>query len=221
MTAASHPNIARLDSGSPQPEHRSANRSDVRPDPTLDVSHPHRQSWRAFLPIHPAAELFPMLGSDELLDLGNDIAQNGMTHPIVLWEEPTRPGERSRYLLLDGRNRLSAMEAVGLRFTVDQRTNMLVCRHKHWRNPEVVSAKLGIDPDTFVISANAHRRHLSRDQKRQAIAGLLKSDPSKSDRELGRAVQADNKTVASVRADLERREEIPHVNSRKDSKGRA
>jgi hypothetical protein len=29
-----------------------------------------RTSWRDLLPIHPAAEIFPMLGRDELLELG-------------------------------------------------------------------------------------------------------------------------------------------------------
>src|SRR6516225_7752381 len=69
-------------------------------------------SWRDVLPIHPAAELFPLMSPDELRELGEDIKKHGglPAMPLVLWEaEKDAP-----QFLLDGRNRLDAMEAVGL-----------------------------------------------------------------------------------------------------------
>jgi hypothetical protein len=77
------------------------------------------------------------------------------------------------------------------------------------------------DPYGFATSMNVHRRHLSTEQKRDLITKLLKANPGRSDREIGRTVKADGKTVATVRQDLEARAEIPHVETRKDSKGRA
>jgi hypothetical protein len=71
-----------------------------------------------------------------------------------------------------------------------------------------------------VKSLNVNRRHLTPEQKRDIIAALLKADPTKSDRAIAKVAKADNKTVASVRAEKERREEIPHVKSRADTKGR-
>ena len=65
-------------------------------------------SWRDVLPIHPAAELFPLMTPDELRSLGEDILKNGMTSPIVLWEAD----EKTPAVLLDGRNRLDAIELV-------------------------------------------------------------------------------------------------------------
>jgi hypothetical protein len=62
--------------------------------------------------------------------------------------------------------------------------------------------------------------HLSIEQKRALAAKLLKVDPERSDREIGRVAKLDNKTVAAIRAELEGREEIPHVKFRKDNKGR-
>jgi hypothetical protein len=62
------------------------------------------------LPVHPAADLFPMLGRDELLELGEDIKKNGLRCPIVIW---SRDKYGTEYLL-DGRNRLEAMELAGL-----------------------------------------------------------------------------------------------------------
>jgi hypothetical protein len=45
------------------------------------------KSWRDVLPVHPAANLFPMLPPDELQALGKDIKKNGIRVPIVLWKE--------------------------------------------------------------------------------------------------------------------------------------
>jgi hypothetical protein len=69
-----------------------------------------RQSWRDVLPIHPAAELFPLMSSDELRELGEDIRANKLQFPIATWFDPEAKVE----LLTDGRNRLDAMELVGL-----------------------------------------------------------------------------------------------------------
>ena len=65
-----------------------------------------------------------------------------------------------------------------------------------------------------------HRRHLTSEQKRQAIAAFIKADPTASDRTVAKELGVDNKTAAKVRADLEAREEIPHVPTRTDSAGR-
>ena len=72
----------------------------------------------------------------------------------------------------------------------------------------------------YVIAANIRRRHLSAEDKRMIIADLLKLQPETSDRAIAKSVKVDNKTVAAVRSDMERREEIPHVETRTDSKGR-
>ena len=77
-----------------------------------------------------------------------------------------------------------------------------------------------VDPWIYVSSANVLRRHLTPEGKREVIAKFLKAQPEKSDRQIGKMVEADNKTVAVVRGDLERREEIPHVKARTDTKGR-
>src|SRR5215207_5930145 len=76
------------------------------------------QSWRDVLPIHPAADLFPMMSPDELKALTEDIAR-GMQSPVILIEVAESPvkvkagrGQLKPVALLDGRNRLDAMEAI-------------------------------------------------------------------------------------------------------------
>jgi hypothetical protein len=87
-----------------------------------------KQSWRDSLKIHPAADLFPLMGPDELKEIGKDIEKNGLKRhisQIVLWCKGECPSHRGRLdprrvkwedvELLDGRNRLDALEAVGLK----------------------------------------------------------------------------------------------------------
>jgi hypothetical protein len=64
-----------------------------------------KKSWRDVLPIHPAAELFPMMTEAELRELGEDIKKNDLHEGVVIFD-----GQ-----LLDGRNRLDAMELVGIK----------------------------------------------------------------------------------------------------------
>jgi hypothetical protein len=65
-------------------------------------------TWRNILKIHPAADLFPLMSPEELRVLGKDIGANGLTSPIVLWRD-----QSGIVFLLDGRNRLDAIELEG------------------------------------------------------------------------------------------------------------
>jgi hypothetical protein len=85
---------------------------------------------------------------------------------------------------------------------------------------KVIVLDRSVDPYAFVISANIHRRHLTVEQKHELIAKLIETDPTKSNRQIAKTVKVDHKTVASVRAEKEGRGEIPHVETRIDSKGR-
>jgi hypothetical protein len=71
----------------------------------------------------------------------------------------------------------------------------------------------------WVISTNIRRRHLNAAQKRDLLAVLLKADTKKSNRQVAKAAGVSDKTVASVRNDLERGAEIPHHEKHKDAKG--
>src|SRR5262245_13868150 len=66
------------------------------------------RSWRDVLPIHPAADLFPLMSADELKTLGEDIKKNGLQTPITVLVE--KRGDEWTYQLLEGRSRLDAIE---------------------------------------------------------------------------------------------------------------
>src|SRR6516164_9234507 len=68
---------------------------------------PPGESWRDYLDIHPEADKFPLLDQERLLRLGNDIKTNGQ-------RLPARIDYNGKPVLVDGRNRLDAREAVGL-----------------------------------------------------------------------------------------------------------
>ena len=115
--------------------------------------------------------------------------------------------------LLDGRNCFAVMELVGLYPLAPREGGLTLARYILEKPPTG-------DPYAFVLSANVHRRHLTGEQKRELIGKVLKAQPDSSNRRIARAGEVDHKTVGSVRDELEGRGEIPHVETRQDSKGR-
>jgi hypothetical protein len=173
-----------------------------------------QQSWRDVLPVHPAADLFPMMSETELRGLGEDIKKNGLKSPVIVWRSDELVDSRYRFYLLDGRNRLDAMELVGLK-TFGSDGHLKSARKKdgdfyrscYQSNP--VSG--ATDPYAYVLSANIHRRHLTAEQRRELIAKLLKAKPGQSNRQIAKQVKADDKTVSKVRRELESTAEIPQL----------
>jgi len=88
------------------------------------------------LPVHPVADLFPMLPADELRELAEDIAQRGLLQPIVL-----DPDGR----VLDGRNRLAACGMAGI-------------------EPDF-ETYAGDDPAGYALAVNVQRRQLTKGQR--------------------------------------------------------
>lgn len=86
---------------------------------------------------HPAANLFPMMGADEMKELSKDIKERGLLNPIVLCDG----------LVLDGRNRY------------------LACRMSNIQPHFVNWRENGLSPTEWVLSVNLHRRHLTASQK--------------------------------------------------------
>jgi hypothetical protein len=179
--------------------------------------------WRSVLPVHPAAEWFPPMPADEQKALGADIRTNGQRVAIAVWKAQ----RHSQPVLLDGRNRLDAMELVGMEIRVDQVGTDLNPSVKLFKRmpdgpwwPIEVTELSGGDPVAYVFSTNLQRRHLSAKDKRKVIAEVLRAMPEKSDRQIAEMFKVDHKTVASVRAEQEACGEIPRVEARTDSKGR-
>jgi len=165
-------------------------------------------SWRGHLKVHPAAELFPLMSEPELRELGEDIKANGLRLSIVLYKGK----------LLDGRNRLDAMESVGIKFGfhADASTKEFYYLHA-CDGSDVFDGGVGHinhfdgDPYDFVLPANLHRRHLTSEQKRELIAKVLKAKPEASSAAVAKKTKTAEKTVAKVRRKLESTSEIPKL----------
>ena len=95
---------------------------------------------------HPMANIFPMLGVEELGELADDIMLNGLHQPIVLYQ-----GQ-----ILDGRNRYQACELAGI-------------------EPDCTEYE-GDDPLGYVLSLNLHRRHLTASQRAALAAEIANLD---------------------------------------------
>lgn len=97
--------------------------------------------------VHPFAARFPMLPDEDIQALADDIAANGLQHPIIL----DRQG-----VLIDGRNRLAACELAGITPIFEVRD---------------------ADPIALILSHNMQRRDLTQAQKAHiAVAALSNLD---------------------------------------------
>ena len=185
--------------------------------------------WREVLQVHPAADMFPMMSDADIDALAKDIEASDLKAPITVWSPDQnftrwlrRRGKRRpppEFYLVDGRNRLTALERCG-RLEFDEAGWLSIEAGFNFDNAVIALDHLD-DPYEYVVSANIHRRHLTGEDKRDLISKLLKADPSKSDRSIAKIVKRDHKTVGAVRAEAEARGEIPHVETRTDTKGRA
>ncbi len=95
-------------------------------------------------PIHPIADIFPLISETELAVLADDILENGLRQAITLHSDGS---------VLDGRNR------------------DLACVIAHVEPRYVVWNGHGT-PEAFVISMNLHRRHLKESQRGMIAARL-------------------------------------------------
>jgi len=95
-------------------------------------------------PLHPAAELFPVMDEAAFAALVADIAAYGQREPILILDGR----------VIDGRHRQRACRQLGIEPLVRQ-----------------LSADDG-DPFALVVSLNLHRRHLSESQRAMVAARL-------------------------------------------------
>jgi hypothetical protein len=125
--------------------------------------------WRSTYKVHPAADAFPMLSDDELQKLGEDISANGLNVPLAFcWVESGTPA--AHRVLIDGRNRLEAMERVGIR--LQPQSNSLPGR---FREKETAIIITDGDPVAHIISLNIHRRHLTKQEQADLIVAAIKA----------------------------------------------
>lgn len=112
--------------------------------------------WRDDYKIHPAADVFPMMSHEELDALAADIKANGgLTSPISFFVESD-----GTLTVADGRNRLEALERIGLTLTP--------CAI------ERIDPTL-IDPVAYIIGKNILRRHLSKQTQADMIVAAHKA----------------------------------------------
>jgi len=161
---------------------------------TASPQAPARHGWRKLLPVHPAADVFPLLPPDELAALGEDIRRNGLRELPTIWLDAKSDDTFDAYLT-DGRNRLDAMEAMGAEFV---KFTMPPELHIRLPGAGVVSLKPQVeigDPGIAVVSANIHRRHLTPAERAnlaiRAIeaAGSFVGHPAKPGRPQGLAAK--------------------------------
>ena len=97
------------------------------------------------LPVHPVAEIYPLVRGEDFSNLVNSIQQNGLKNPFVIGED-----EAGKVWLIDGRNRLRACEDAGVQ-------------------PAYIKFEKGHSAETAIKAFNNSRRYLNSSQ-RAAVA---------------------------------------------------
>src|SRR5262245_49585622 len=119
--------------------------------------------WRNKYKVHPAADVFPMMEGEEFDQLIENIRANGLTSPISFFVseevlcQPSVDWIKANGILADGRNRMEALERLGIELTP--------CAIETINTTE-------IDPASFIIGRNLTRRHLTKRQKGELIAAV-------------------------------------------------
>jgi hypothetical protein len=135
-------------------------------------------------PPHPAAAIFPLLDptSAEFLALVEDIKENDLREPIVLYEDK----------ILDGRNRFLALE-------ISSREIKETHSKKYYGN----------DPIGFVLSANLHRRHLNESQRAMVGAKIASLEVGDNQHKLeGVSIETASKLLNVGRASIARARKV-------------
>lgn len=207
----------------------------------LDIApSPAAQGWRQRfislgIGIHELAERFPDPSDEELAELGRDVVENGLRHPIVFYCDRTKRNRKDyphqhELILIDGRSRLTAMERAGISL-FDERGYFnpdVECDDHRDRDRDPVEIRwrdfgddnTGFDPVAYIISVNVRRRHLTAEKKRELVAELLKAKPERSDRETARIAGSNRTTVGQVRRELEEKGGVSIIDTRTDAAGR-
>jgi hypothetical protein len=150
------------------------------------------KTWRDQYRVHPAADVFPMLDDEELHKLGEDIRRTGLKHQIILSKDGVE--------LLDGRNRLEAMERAGIPLNLSIHT-------RHYGDG---------DPVALIVASNIHRRHLTKQQQADLIVAAHKAAAEKP-RQVGEVSGASRRSASGP---PERPASPPEVGGRSTSSKR-
>jgi len=99
--------------------------------------------------IHPAAELFPMMGAEDLEALAESIKKYGQQMPCV------KDGDT----LIDGRNRVAACALLGVEPRFVEYRDVVSRRGEQRENQEAIPL-----PSEYIFALNFDRRQLTPDQ---------------------------------------------------------
>lgn len=134
----------------------------------------------------PIFQVMPPLSTEEYEALKADIGEHGVQVPVEMDESGA---------ILDGHHRVKACQELGI---------------NKW--PTVVRIGLSTEEKRAHASRlNLARRHFTQEQKRLLIKEQLKETPEKSNNGIARLLGVSDKTVQTVRKDLEGTSEIPKL----------
>lgn len=130
--------------------------------------------------MHPAADLFPLMGEAQLFELAADIRENGLHYPVVETKDGRLLDGRARYIACD----IAAVPVFWKTYTGDDPWEYALTRNYATRQPDV-------NERAFLLARVKHRHggtpplddphHLSTPVRRR-VAELLHTSPAQIQR---------------------------------------
>jgi hypothetical protein len=163
------------------------------------------------LRFHPLADSFPLMEGEEFDALVADIKANGLREKIDLYEGK----------IVEGRNRYRALRRLGIDPSADPSKYFRKAIYAHTIGGEIARHEQSNDDRVraYVISKNIRRRHLTGEQRRDAIAALLKAEPEKSNRQIAKTAGVSHPHVAKIRSEMEAAGDVETITTSVDTKG--
>jgi ParB-like chromosome segregation protein Spo0J len=150
-------------------------------------------------PLHPITEDYADFTEEETAALRESLRTRGLLIPVAIWN-----GQ-----IVDGRHRAKLLKELGKEIAYHDLSN---------------EAKTEDEMRAIVRALNEHRRSktkpLTKEEREARIHAALKADPTRSDREIARQVEASAPKVGKERAKMEAAGDVKTFTRRTDSKGR-
>jgi hypothetical protein len=126
-----------------------------------------------------------MMSNEEIDELAKDIKANGLRNEIIfLYGHHMEKGDPD--ILIDGRNRLEAMERAGVSLQPWQRKNLILKSEAQiW---------------AYVLGQNLHRRHLTKQERADAIVAAAREATKKKPGQAGPVLKTLEESPSSVSA---------------------
>jgi len=150
-------------------------------------------------PFHPITGDYDDFTKEELEALRKSLRERGLVVPVVIWRDQ----------IVDGKHRSKLCREEGVPLRYDDITERCPTEEQMRAHVRALNER-----------RRANTKPLTTKQKRERIEAALRANPERPNLQIAKEIGVDDKTVASVRHEMEGRSEFPNGGKITDTLGR-